>query len=82
MGLPVVTTAIAGIPEIVQENINGYLIQPGDIQALADRLLRLAKDPDLRQRIGQANRKRVYDEYHPDVFAIRIAAVYHSLLGG
>ena len=60
LGLPVVATAIAGIPEIVEEGVNGYLIQPGDIDALADRLVRLACDPGLRRAMGQANRRRVW----------------------
>jgi len=80
MGLPVVASAVGGIPEIVEEGRNGYLIQPGDFQALADRILMLARNPSLRQTIGQSNRQRVRREYLPDIFAARIAEVYQDLI--
>lgn len=82
MGLPIVATKIAGIPEIVQEGCNGYLINPGDFNALAECILRLAADSDLRQKMGRANFERVKIEYHPEVFKKHIMALYLKLLGG
>ena len=53
-GLPVVSTRHAGIPEAVSEGETGFLVDEGDSKAMAERLLLLARDPDLRCRLGQA----------------------------
>jgi glycosyltransferase involved in cell wall biosynthesis len=55
-GLPIVATDIAGCEELVQENVNGYLVPVGDSDALAARLTALVSDPALRQRMGSASR--------------------------
>ncbi len=54
--LPVVSTNISGIPEIVADGVNGLLVPEKDTTALADALERLLLDPALRQRLGQAAR--------------------------
>lgn len=51
-GVPVVSTDIAGIPEQVTEGTNGYLVEPGDVAALTDRLERLVADDDHRARFA------------------------------
>jgi glycosyltransferase involved in cell wall biosynthesis len=58
MGLPVITTSVGGIVDIVDEGRTGYLIHPGDLEALADRLGRLRADAELRLRMGEAGRRR------------------------
>ena len=55
--LPVVSTRLVGIPEMVEHEATGILIEPGDEQALADALARLAADPGLRARFGAAGRQ-------------------------
>lgn len=57
-GLPVVATRVGGIPEVVQEGLTGLLAPSGDDAGLADALLRLAADPDLRGRLGGQGRAR------------------------
>ncbi|MFZ1399673.1 MAG: glycosyltransferase family 4 protein [Candidatus Promineifilaceae bacterium] len=52
-GLPLVSTAVAGIPEIVQEGRNGYLVPAGDVAALVHALRPLVQQPDLRLRLGE-----------------------------
>lgn len=61
--LPVVATAISGIPELVDDGQNGFLTPAGDAQAIADALERLAADPALRQQFAQAGRQKVMDEF-------------------
>jgi glycosyltransferase involved in cell wall biosynthesis len=51
-GLPAVATAVAGIPEIIQEGETGYLVPRGDVPALTAALARLVADADLRLRMG------------------------------
>lgn len=65
-GLPVVSTSISGIPELVDDGRSGLLVPPGDAGALADALARLAHDPDMRQRMGQEGRARIVESFELD----------------
>ncbi len=62
-GAAVVASAITGIPELVEDGVNGLLVPPGDPDALAAALARLAADPDLRRRFGTAGREKVLEEF-------------------
>ena len=57
-GLPVVSTRIGGIPEMVVENETGFLVQPEDAVALAGAIERVTNDRPLGQKLGQAGHKR------------------------
>ncbi|MCB2154415.1 glycosyltransferase family 4 protein [bacterium] len=58
-GLPVVGTHVAGTEELVKEELNGFLVEKDDIDALADRIGRLIDDEDLRLRMGAASRDQI-----------------------
>jgi colanic acid/amylovoran biosynthesis glycosyltransferase len=62
-GLPVVSTRHAGIPEAVVEGVTGYLVDEGDVEAMADRIAELAADPQARHRLGSAGRAKANDEF-------------------
>jgi glycosyltransferase involved in cell wall biosynthesis len=62
-GLPVVSTAISGIPELIEPGVNGLLVPPGDAAALAGALARLLDDAALRQQFGRAGSQRVRAEF-------------------
>ncbi|OJW28115.1 MAG: glycosyltransferase family 1 protein [Rhodospirillales bacterium 69-11] len=62
-GLPVVATDVRGPAEQVMPGETGLLVPPADAAALADALGRLARDPDLRARMGAAGRRRALDCY-------------------
>lgn len=64
-GLPVVTTATAGCPEIVEDTVTGFLV-PCDAKAIAGRVLDLLKDPDKRQQFGRRGRERVHELFSWD----------------
>jgi glycosyltransferase involved in cell wall biosynthesis len=55
-GIPVVATSLPAIREIVQADRNGYIVDVGDVQALASTLARLIDDAPLRRRLGDAGR--------------------------
>jgi glycosyltransferase involved in cell wall biosynthesis len=57
--LPVVCTAVGGMPELVHDGVNGFLRPAGDAAGLADAVARLAEDPALRLRMGRINRQLV-----------------------
>ena len=61
-GLPVVATDIGQIPEVIEDGVSGFLV-PDDARTVADRLRRLADDPELRRRMGRAARDRIAERY-------------------
>jgi colanic acid/amylovoran biosynthesis glycosyltransferase len=63
MEIPCVSTTVAGIPELIQNEINGLLVMPSDERALAEALGRLIDDKVLRRRLGEAGRRRVMEKY-------------------
>ncbi|MFA6243776.1 MAG: glycosyltransferase family 4 protein [Candidatus Hydrogenedentales bacterium] len=62
-GLPVVTTHIAGIPELVEDGVSGYLVPPGDCASLGARVESLLSDAALRTCFGSAGRAKVEAEF-------------------
>ena len=65
-GLPVVTTRIAGIPELVEHTKNGYVVPPGDAASLAGAIEKLVTAPGLREEMGAAGQKKVQAFYDID----------------
>jgi glycosyltransferase involved in cell wall biosynthesis len=57
--LPVIATPVGGIPQVVEHDVNGLLVAPGDIDGLAANITRLMKDPALRERLGAAARATI-----------------------
>ena len=62
--VPVIATRVMGIPELVEDGVSGLLIPPASVEALADAMQQLARDPQLRQRLGKAGREKVIAEYN------------------
>lgn len=62
-GLPVVSTRLAGVPELVAEGVTGFLAEPGDAASLADALERALGDRELRRSLGEAGRKRLEERF-------------------
>src|SRR4029077_6144931 len=55
---PAVATRVGGTPDVIRDGVDGYLVDVGDADELADRLARLAADPDTRRQMGTAGRRR------------------------
>lgn len=62
-GKPVVATRVGSIPESVHDGENGYLVSPGDVSALAARVVELFDNRALARRLGQAGRQSVVDDW-------------------
>ncbi|HST65458.1 MAG TPA: glycosyltransferase family 4 protein [Mycobacteriales bacterium] len=77
-GLPVVSTAVSGIPELVRHGENGLLVPPEDPAALASALLKLAADVPLRERLAAAGRSTVAERFDGDVLARRMAGLFRG----
>jgi glycosyltransferase involved in cell wall biosynthesis len=63
LGIPCVSTTIAGIPELIRTEIDGLLTRPADPDAFAAALARLIDDAELRERLAHAGRQRVCEHY-------------------
>lgn len=79
-GLPVVATRVGGVPEVVVEGETGLLVPPRDPEALAQAILTLLRDPDLRQAMGQAGRERVREHFSVDQMVKKTESLYQRLL--
>ncbi|MDP9270415.1 MAG: glycosyltransferase family 4 protein [Chloroflexota bacterium] len=77
---PVVASAVGGVPEVLTDGVDGLLVPPGDVPALADALARLARSPSLRERIGEAGHATVVDRFSIDAMVRRIEEVYDEEL--
>jgi glycosyltransferase involved in cell wall biosynthesis len=77
---PVVATRVGGVPDVVTDGVDGFLVEPGDVEALAERLERLATDPELRRTMGEAGRARVLPRYAVSRLIDDIDRLYRSLL--
>jgi glycosyltransferase involved in cell wall biosynthesis len=64
---PVVATRVGGIPEVIEDGMNGYLVESGDVETLAARVTALIADPALRQKMGEEGRATVEQNFttHP-----------------
>jgi glycosyltransferase involved in cell wall biosynthesis len=80
MGLPVVTTRIAGIPELVEDGYSGFVVAPGRVDVLVDAVRRLASDPDLRREMGERGRAKVIAEYSIEPSAAHMYEMFVSVL--
>ncbi len=81
-GLPVIATPVGGIADYVSHEDNGLLVQPGDVDALADSIRTLAADPALRARLGESGRRRIDAEASGDTIARRWHDLYSELGAG
>src|SRR5437868_13937714 len=63
---PAVATRVGGVPDVVRDGVDGFLVDVGDAMTLADRLAELADDPEKRDELGQAGRERVLERYAVD----------------
>ena len=79
LGLAVVATRVGGVPEIVIDGETGLLVPPGEPETLAEALVRLLRDPDLRSRMGRAGRRRVEQRFSASQMVCETEALYEAL---
>jgi L-malate glycosyltransferase len=79
LGIPVVSTKVGGIKEILVHNVTGMLSESGNPQGLADACLTLLENPELSKKLSNAARKRIDEEFSPGVQRGRILKFYNEV---
>ncbi len=75
-GLPVIATPVGGLPELIEDGVNGLLVPPGDANALARAIVKLASDPTARQALGAAARQTILARHSAAVALPMVEQVY------
>jgi len=81
-GRPVVSSAIGGTDELIDDGVDGLLVAPGDTAGLAGALRRLLDDAELRKSFAERARRRVERDFTPTAMTQRVEAIYGELLAG
>lgn len=76
LGRPVICSDMGGMPEIVTDGYDGYVVPPGNPELLAQRIARLHGNPDLAIEMGRAGRFTAEDRFSPDAHIERVESVY------
>jgi len=79
-GTPVVANRVGGVPDVVRDGVDGFLVEPGDTESAAARLAELAADAGLRQTMGDAGRARVSARYSVPRLVDDVDRLYRALL--
>ncbi|MFH1279792.1 MAG: glycosyltransferase [Candidatus Eisenbacteria bacterium] len=79
-GLPLIGSRSGGIPDVIRDGENGFLVEERDIAGLADRMIRLLRDRELRDRIGAAGRRTVLERFDVRKLAARLEEIYDAVL--
>jgi rhamnosyl/mannosyltransferase len=80
-GKPVVSTSVpSGVSWVNRDGETGFVVKPGDPRALASALNRLVAEPELRQRMGEAGRRRVAEQFTADRMVARALELYRELV--
>lgn len=79
-GIPVVGTQTGGVPEVVQDGVEGILAEPGNADSLAQALAGLMDNPELRQRMGAAGRRRILTVSNYQAMAARLEEVMRETI--
>lgn len=78
-GLPILSTPVGGIPEAVSDGVEGFLVEPGNVPALAARWQQLLSDDALARRMGEAARRKVEQSFSAEAILPQVERLYESL---
>jgi glycosyltransferase involved in cell wall biosynthesis len=79
-GVPVISTPVSGIPELIEDGTNGLLVAQNDPRALADAILRLHRDRDLAARLAVAGRETVRERFDGSASSRRLARLFQQAI--
>jgi glycosyltransferase involved in cell wall biosynthesis len=81
-GVAVIATPVGGVPDMMQPDLHGLWVEPGDVTALTRCLERLAQSPELRARLGEASREHVLAHYSTETVVAQMREVYRDAIAG
>jgi len=81
MRKPVVATRVGGIQEVVSHGESGLLVEAEDVHGLAQAIILLAQDPQLRRRLGERGRQIAFHDYSIDAQMDKLQAIYREIVG-
>lgn len=81
-GIPNIATRIASVPEVIEPEKNGFLIEPGDVRSLADALLRFCGDRELSREMSRHAYEKINAEFSQKVCFARLKKIYRAQLAG
>lgn len=79
-GLPIISTNVGGIPQLVKDDINGYLLEPRDIQGFVNAITKTLTNNELKIRMGVKSLEIVEKEYSLDIHIEKIRKIYESIM--
>jgi glycosyltransferase involved in cell wall biosynthesis len=79
-GVPVVATAVGGVPDVVADGETGYLVEDGDVNGLAEAIIELLRSPEKAREMGMAGRKAVYPKFTSQTLIANVEGLYDELL--
>lgn len=79
---PMIVTNSGGMPEIIRDGINGYVVPVRDFEVLASRIIHLLSDDNLRERFGYTGREMVEQSFTARIIARNTLHVYTNILSG
>lgn len=80
-GLPCVATNVSAAPELINDGVHGLLVPPSNHQKLAEKLLAMINDPELRHRLAKAAQERIQTEFNLENTAAKTMALYEKIRG-
>lgn len=78
-GKPVVATDIRGNRDLVEDGVNGYLVKLGDVEGLANSIIKLAEDDDLRKQMGKKGQE-IIEAYSLENVLVEMTEIYDRFL--
>jgi len=78
-GLPIISTPVGSIPDVIKEDLHGYLIDPGDYYTLANKITLLAENSKLRNNMGEINKETILVEYDINLLVNKMSELYNAL---
>lgn len=80
-GVPVVCSRVGGLPEVVRDGVDGFLVPPRDVEAMASRSLEILTDPGKRETMGRSGRERASSRFCSDKIIPLYEDLYRSVVG-
>ena len=78
-GLPIVTTNVGGIPDVVTNGVDGILVEPGNVSALAEAMISILLDSELSERLGKFARARIVSQFSIDNAIRKLEVLYREM---